>query len=94
MHIELWLMSCRVLKRDMELAMLDRLVEEAQNRGIREIYGYYYPTAKNSMVKELFGTFGFSRIEEEEKGNTIWKLDCSEYTPKNKVISIKKESIV
>ena len=94
LHIELWLMSCRVLKRDMELAMLDRLVEEAQNRGIREIYGYYYPTAKNSMVKELFGTFGFSRIEEDEKGNTIWKLDCSEYTPKNQVISIKKESIV
>ena len=30
LHIELWLMSCRVLKRDMELAMLDKLVEESK----------------------------------------------------------------
>ena len=47
-HIRLWLMSCRVLKRDMELAMLDELVERCQEAGIEEIYGYYYPTAKTT----------------------------------------------
>ena len=30
LHIDLWLMSCRVLKRDMELAMLDELVAQCQ----------------------------------------------------------------
>ena len=30
LHLDLWLMSCRVLKRDMELAMLDALAERAQ----------------------------------------------------------------
>ena len=34
--MELWLMSCRVLKRDMELAMLDALVERARDRGIMQ----------------------------------------------------------
>ena len=48
LHIDLWLMSCRVLKRDMELAMLDELVEQCRTRGIRTIYGYYYQTAKNA----------------------------------------------
>ena len=30
LDIDLWLMSCRVLKRDMEFAMLDRLVERCR----------------------------------------------------------------
>ena len=29
LHIDLWLMSCRVLKRDMEYAMMDTLVKKA-----------------------------------------------------------------
>ena len=37
LHIELWLMSCRVLKRDMELAMLDTLVAACRERNIRSI---------------------------------------------------------
>jgi len=41
-HIDLWLMSCRVLKRDMELAMLDILVAKCRGRGVEEIIGYYY----------------------------------------------------
>ena len=50
-HIDLWLMSCLVLKRDMEFAMMDALVKKARESGIRTIFGYYYPTAKNAMVK-------------------------------------------
>src|SRR5581483_11472282 len=33
LHVDLWLMSCRVLKRDMEVAMLDALVSRAAARG-------------------------------------------------------------
>ncbi|MBP3813145.1 MAG: HAD family hydrolase [Butyrivibrio sp.] len=54
LHIVLWLMSCRVLKRDMEFAMMDELVKRALDRGIKSIYGYYYPTAKNKMVKDFY----------------------------------------
>ena len=45
-HIDLWLMSCRVLKRDMEFAMMDELVSQCKKRGIKKLIGYYYPTAK------------------------------------------------
>ena len=94
LHIELWLMSCRVLKRDMEFAMLDEIVKAAQAEGITEIYGYYYPTKKNHMVRELFGAFGFAKQSEDADGNSIWKLDTSGYTPKNTVIQIKEEASV
>lgn len=90
LEIELWLMSCRVLKREMETAMLDRLLEEAKKRGIKRILGQYLPTAKNGMVKELYGTFGFAKIS-EDGGKTLWELETAGYVPKTKHIQIKEE---
>ena len=90
LHMELWLMSCRVLKRDMELAMLDTVVEEAKKRGIETIYGYYYPTAKNKMVRELYDFFGFSKQSEDEQGNTVWALNTSDHRTRCHVIEINK----
>lgn len=88
LHIELWLMSCRVLKRDMEYAMLDTLVSECRKQGISEIVGYYYPTKKNGMVKELFGDFGFDKVSEDADGNTVWSLKTDGYSNKNKAIKV------
>ena len=90
LHIDLWLMSCRVLKRDMEFAMMDALVEKALERGVKTIYGYYYPTAKNKMVKEFYDIQGFDLVSEDADGNKTYKLDISQnYENKNKVISVK-----
>lgn len=88
LDIQLWIMSCRVLKRDMEFAMLDTLVEKCRATGIDTIRGYYYPTAKNKMVKELFATFGFAKISEDDAGNTVWQLDVPSYENKNHVIAV------
>ncbi len=91
-HIDLWIMSCRVLKRDMEFAMMDSLVVECIKRGIKEIKGYYYPTAKNSMVRDFYSLQGFEKVREDAEGNTEWvyKLPDSveKYEPKNKVIKL------
>lgn len=87
LHIRLWLMSCRVLKRDMEFAMMDTLVESCKNQGIDTIYGYYYPTAKNAMVKEFYAGQGFEKTEEDEQGNATWTYEIPiEYQYKNEVI--------
>lgn len=85
---QLWLMSCRVLKRDMEYAMLDELVRAAKEQGIAEIIGNYYPTAKNSMVKGLYADFGFEKIGEDGEGNTKWKLLTENYQNKNLHIKV------
>lgn len=91
LHIELWLMSCRVLKRDMEFAMLDELVKQCHTRGITKIIGYYYKTPKNNMVSELFGTFGFKNESKNSNGDSIWSLDISSYTNKNNVIKVNEK---
>lgn len=88
LHIELWLMSCRVLKRDMELAMLDTLIKECINREIKTVFGYYYPTAKNKMVAKLYESFGFEKVSEDDNGNTVWKLCTDNYEAKCSCILI------
>lgn len=90
-NIELWLMSCRVLKKNMEYAMLDTLVEECKKKNIDTIIGHYFPTAKNSMVKNLFNDFGFEKLSEDSDGNTEWKLNIANYENKNNVIKINTE---
>lgn len=86
LHIELWLMSCRVLKRDMEYAMMDELVEKAREHEIKKIYGYYYPTAKNTMVKDFYSLQGFTKISEDEEGNSVWEFIMDETYPKKQSV--------
>lgn len=88
LHIDLWLMSCRVLKRDMEFAMIDTLAAEAAACNICTIYGYFYPSGKNAMVQDLYSSFGFEQISEDVSGNTVWRLRISDYTAKSKHIVI------
>ena len=87
-HIDLWLMSCRVLKRDMEFAMMDTLVAECKNHGITKIRGYYYPTAKNKMVKDFFALHNFAKSSEDADGNAVWERGIEDYENRNHVISV------
>lgn len=89
LDIILWLMSCRVLKRDMECAMMDELIRRAREKGVKRVNGYYYPTAKNGMVRTFYQGMGFEKISEDAEGNTKWLLDISSgYEMKNTVIKV------
>lgn len=81
-HIRLNLMSCRVLKRDMEFAMLDELVRQAKAKNVTTLVGHYLPTSKNGMVAELYTDLGFT------KENDIWTLDVDSYEDQCHVITI------
>lgn len=92
LHLELWIMSCRVLKRNMEYAMMDELVSIAQKRGIRKLVGYYFPTAKNSMVRDFYALQGFTKVSEDSVGNTLWEFVVDEsYEKKQHVIAVNKK---
>ena len=87
--MDLWLMSCRVLKRDMEYAMMDALVERCRQESLTEILGYYYPTAKNKMVRDFYGDMGFTLLSEDEAGNRTWQFLIDDaYQKKNTVIAV------
>ena len=88
LHIELWLMSCRVLKRGMEDAIFCELVRKAEERGICRLKGYYYKTAKNAMVKDFYQRFGFGKLSENAAGDSEWVLELAGYRGKNHWINI------
>jgi FkbH-like protein len=86
-EVDVWLMSCRVLSREMELAMFDALIEQCQARGIRKIIGIYIPTKKNGMVVELYAKLGFTRVPENADGRELWHFDVpQDYSVKTRFI--------
>jgi predicted enzyme involved in methoxymalonyl-ACP biosynthesis len=93
LHLDLWLMSCRVLKRDMEVAMLDGLVERARQRDVKRLFGYYLPSAKNGMVADHYEKLGFLLISRDNaSGATVWSLDVSGYETRSLHIKILERS--
>lgn len=96
LHMDLWLMSCRVLKRDLEFAMLDAIVERAVSAGVKIIHGYFLPTKKNGLVADLYPTLGFQLAPSQPdlpEGATVWTLDPLNYVRQNTHIKIKENSI-
>ena len=71
-HIRLWLMSCRVLKRGVEEAMMEELAKKVRLAGGEKLIGYYYPTAKNGMVRDFYRAHSFSLVDDAD-GNTVWE---------------------
>jgi FkbH-like protein len=62
-EIDSWLMSCRVLGRRVEEAVLAQIVREAGLRNIRQIVGIYIPTDRNHIVEAHYPKLGFKPIE-------------------------------
>ena len=88
LHIKLWLMSCRVLKRGMEDAMMNSLFEQAEKSGIKRVIGYYYPTMKNGMVKNFYDNYGFEMVD--QGNNRIGGILVSQYKKKTLHMNVKE----
>jgi FkbH-like protein len=69
-QIDSWLMSCRVLKRGVELLEFDRLLTFCRTRSLGKICGLYVPTSKNKLVEKHYAMLGFSEVSGDEKGRT------------------------
>ena len=63
--IENWVMSCRVLKRDVEYLTFKNILIETQKRNCQQIKSEYIPTAKNHLVENLLLELGFKSDEND-----------------------------
>jgi FkbH-like protein len=72
--IDTWLMSCRVLKRNVEHHLLNHLAAVARERGLGKIRGEYIPTPKNGLVQDHYERLGFSCTDRQADGRTAWEL--------------------
>jgi FkbH-like protein len=77
--IDTWLMSCRVLGRQVEKATLGVVAERALSLGASRLVGTYIPTAKNGMVRDHYSGLGFSRLP--GPADDTWMLDLRDFVP-------------
>jgi FkbH-like protein len=75
--VDTWLMSCRVLGRRVEQAVLQELVSHARELGITRIVGSYRPTERNRLVEDHYAKLGFAQCECPTEGSTLWSLDVA-----------------
>ena len=80
LEIESWLMSCRVIGRTADAAMLAALSRRARARGYRSLRGSYRPTPKNGLVRDVYAKLGFAP-EGERDGVATWIYDLSAQGP-------------
>jgi len=81
--VDSWVMSCRVLGRGVEQFVMNKVFEAARGLGCRRVEGTYVPTAKNGMVREFYGGFGFERTAARDDGATTWSLAVDAYRPRD-----------
>ncbi|MEM6480272.1 MAG: HAD-IIIC family phosphatase [Pseudomonadota bacterium] len=84
-----WLMSCRVIGRRVEEAVLAVVAEAARHAGVDRLVGAYLPTAKNGMVEGHFAKLGFTQHSEGADGGTIWHLDLADYAAPDLPMELK-----
>ncbi|HXB74884.1 MAG TPA: HAD-IIIC family phosphatase [Candidatus Acidoferrales bacterium] len=81
-EIDTFLMSCRVIGRTVETALLAHLAADARTQGARWLQGWFLPTKKNSPAAEFYRDHGFTPAEFTPAGETetgiLWRLDLHE----------------
>src|SRR5665213_3287378 len=88
--VDTWLMSCRVLGRGVEQAMMDLLVQETSKKGAKRLIGQYIPSEKNNMVKNHYADLGFEPFKSDEKEFTRWVLKLGSNKAFKYSIKLKK----
>ncbi|HUZ62656.1 MAG TPA: HAD-IIIC family phosphatase [Acetobacteraceae bacterium] len=83
--IDTWLMSCRVLGRQVEPTTLNLIAAEANRLGAARLLGEYRPTKKNGMVKDHYPRLGFA-----PDGEHRHILPLAGFTPAETFITVKE----
>jgi FkbH-like protein len=78
-EIETFLLSCRVIGRAVETALLSHLAHSAAARGRQRLAGRYIPTKKNAPARDFYALHGFQLLEEKSDGS-IWTLNLQHHT--------------
>jgi FkbH-like protein len=83
-YIDSLLLSCRVIDRGIETALLAHLGQQAARQGAKWLVGEYIATKKNSPCADFYSSHGFtedSSFGEPGSGSVFYLLDLVTKTP-------------
>ncbi|MGA8865915.1 MAG: HAD-IIIC family phosphatase [Candidatus Sulfotelmatobacter sp.] len=73
-RIETFLLSCRVIGRSIETALLAHVAEQARARGCNRLLGRFLPTKKNAPARNFYEQHGFQLVSQSEQ-ESLWSFD-------------------
>jgi FkbH-like protein len=76
--IDTWVMSCRVLGRRVEEAVLREITRHALDEGVRCIDGTFIATGRNELVRDHYRKLNF-RLVNETADASEWRLELETY---------------
>jgi FkbH-like protein len=77
-EIDTLLLSCRVMGRGLETALLSFIAGQARALGCTTLRGRFVPTAKNAPARDCYAGHGFRLAEQLEDGSQVWELELAE----------------
>jgi len=80
-RIDTFLMSCRVIGRQIEDALVDRILTDAARQGAARVVAEYVRTAKNGLVREFWKTMAFVPVGDDGRRSS-WRMDLAGHEPK------------
>jgi FkbH-like protein len=79
--IDTLLLSCRVMGRRVETALLAVVADEALRNGATRLRGWFYPTEKNAPARDVYRDHGFVIREHGPDDSVLWELDLHADVP-------------
>jgi FkbH-like protein len=76
-EVDTFLLSCRVIGRTVETALLAHIAKSAAERGCRRLVGWFLPTKKNAPARDFYSQHNFNRVEENGTGS-LWSIDLTQ----------------
>jgi len=88
-EIDTFLLSCRVIGRTVETALLSFLAQDAASRGLKRMQGWFFPTKKNAPAREFYREHGFATQDTNGRGS-LWVFDLAAPIPCPEWIHLRK----
>ena len=77
--IDNFLLSCRVMGRQIENAILEAIENKLYREGVKELHASFIPTDKNKPVTDLWNRLGFKVVNVSENGTKQYEKHLDSY---------------
>lgn len=81
-------MSCRVMGKNIEYALLEAIEDDLRNEGFHRIKGKYKPTSKNMPVEDFYSKMGYQLVHEYENGVKEYFLEIDNRPKRNYIAEV------
>lgn len=89
--LEEFVMSCRVMGRQIEYALAEDIERDLLERGFQYLRGIYLPTPKNKPVEKLFQQLGYKKKADLPGGGSEYEIRLGDISKRMYYVEMRRE---